>query len=271
MQTSPFRAAHPYPLFLNAVAVLGGIIDPLAGVFTTLLRIFWRSRLPNRADTPQRRRRGLTLILGGIEGPSRYAASMARGLLMSGYRGSVAVFPWNRRGARGIPLLYVLRNLMNRRHHERWSDRLVRTILDYRSEYPNSPVNLLAQSGGCWVTLRALEKLPAGVCVRSVVWLAPSISPARDIAAAVSRCQHGLVSFGGPGDFFFLGMGTLLLGTSDRVHTPSAGWIGWRHRPQGFTECRWRPAWIKFGYLGNHTSTSARRFIEDFVAPQHIR
>ncbi len=271
MQTSPFRAAHPYPLFLNAVAVLGGIIDPLAGVFTTLLRIFWRSRLPSRADTPQRRRRGLTLILGGIEGPSRYAANMACGLLKSGYRGSVVVFPWNKRGARQIPLLHVFRNLMNRRHHERWSGRLVQTILDYRSEHLKAPVNLLAQSGGCWVTLRALEKLPDGVTVRSVVWLAPSISPDRDITNAAARCQNGLVSIGGPGDFFFLGVGTLLLGTSDRVFTPSAGWIGWHHPPQGFRECRWHPEWFKFGYLGNHTSTSSRQFIEKVVAPRYLK
>jgi hypothetical protein len=192
---------------------------------------------------------------------------MARGVLISGYRGAVIVFPWNRRGRRGVPLLCVLRNLMNRRHHERWSDRLVQAILDYHAEYPNAHLNLLAQSGGCWITLRALEKLPAGVKLQSVVWLAPSISPDRDIADAAARCQRGLVSVGGPGDLFFLGLGTALFGTSDRVHTPSAGWIGWRHHPEGFTEVRWRPEWIRLGYVGNHTTTSAGRFVAKVVAP----
>jgi hypothetical protein len=205
------------------------------------------------------------LILGGIEGPSAYGLAMARGLLRARHRGAVEIFPWNR----GVPLLCWLRNLMDRRHHERQSDRLVERILRHRKRYPDSPVCVLAQSGGCWVTVRALEKLPAGVRVRSAVLLAPSISPGYDISAAAAKCERGLVSVGGPGDFFFLAFGTTVFGTSDRLHTPSAGWIGWHHYyVEGFTELRWHPSWIKCGYLGNHTTTSAVRFIQQVIAPR---
>src|SRR6266850_2540649 len=104
----------------------------------------------------RRRKRGLALILGGIEGPSIYNFSMAIGLLRSGYRGAVIRFPWNT-GLFGIRSLI---NLISRQHHEEQSGRLAAAITDHMREHPESPVSLLAQSGGCWITIRALEKLP---------------------------------------------------------------------------------------------------------------
>jgi hypothetical protein len=252
---------------LSIVPVLGGIADPFTGTFTTLLSLFWSQRLRSRANTARRRKRGITFILGGVEGPSSYSYNMAMGLLRAGYRGSVVRVPWNR----GVPVLRVFRNLMDSRHHERKAEALAARILRYKTSFPDAPVCLMAQSGGCWITLRALEKLPAGCDVQTVVWLAPSISPGRDVSAAATKCRGGLISIGGPGDFFFLGFGTCLLGASDRVRTPSAGWAGWRHHPPGFVELRWRREWVKFGYLGNHVTTSAVRFVQHVVAPWFVR
>jgi hypothetical protein len=93
------------------------------------------------------------------------------------------------------------------------------------------------------------------------------MSPDYDTSLATSRCSAGLVSIGGPGDFFFLGLGTTIFGTSDRVHTPSAGWIGWHHHPPGFRDVRWHPSWVRYGYFSNHTSSTSRHFIERIVAP----
>ena len=241
MPASRIREIHP-PAERRALAegyavidrfhwlpILAGLADPFTGVFTFLLRLFWPLRLSPRADSPRRRRRGMTLVLGGIEGPSSYSLAMAAGLLHSRYRGSVIRVPWNR----GIPLLLAFRNLMNRRHHEAQSDALAAKIVRQKMRFPDAPVCLLAQSGGCWIVVRALEKLPPGCEVHSAVLLGPSISPGYDLTVAASKCSANLISVGGPGDFFFLGIGTLLLGTSDRVNTPSAGWVGWRRRPAG--------------------------------------
>lgn len=238
-------------------AVLAGLFDPLYGVLVKLLSIFLPARLPDRADTPARRRRGLTLIVGGIEGPSVYNRAMGLGVLASGYRGAVVRFDWNA----GIPLVRSLVNLVRRSHHRRHADRLAEIISRQVSEHPDGDVCLLAQSGGCWIVVKALERLEPDVRVKSAVLLAPSISPAYDPSPAAARCRDGLVSIGGPGDFFFLGIGTILLGTSDRVFGPSAGWIGWHHHPPGFVEARWHPRWIRLGYLGNHTTSSSRAFI----------
>ncbi|HKQ47884.1 MAG TPA: hypothetical protein VJZ71_07445 [Phycisphaerae bacterium] len=259
LPTSP----RHFSVYWSAFAILSGLVDPLMGVFVKIASIFWWPRLPAKADTPRRRKRGLLLVLGGIEGPSPYNHAMACGMLRSRYRGAVVRFGWNR----GIPFLRSLVNLMSRCHHARQTARLVERIVSYKCRYPDAPVNLLAQSGGCWIVLKALEQLPVDIRVDSAVLIAPSISPDYDITCATSRCASGLVSIGGPGDFFFLGVGTTLFGTSNRVHSPSAGWIGWHHHPAGFREVRWHPRWLRYGYFSNHTSSSSQALIQYVVAP----
>jgi len=253
--------ARPYPFAWNLIPLLGGIIDPVTGVFTTALRIFCRGRIDPRADSPRRRRRGLTVVLGGIEGPSQYSAAMARGVLRAGFRGAVVRYGWNR----CIPVIGALNNLMNRRHLERRIEGLVRMLVEYGRAHRDAPIYLFAQSGGCFVAISAVERLPADVRVQSIVLLAPSISPDYDLRPAAERCERAIVSVGGPGDYFFLGLGTTVFGTSDRRHTPSAGWIGWHARHPRFVEMRWHPDWLRYGYLGNHTTTSSSAFVRSVL------
>ena len=206
----------------------------------------------------------MTIVLGGIEGPSKYNADMIRGILRSGYRGSVVRFDWNQ----GPPFWQFLVNLMSRRHHERQSALLAERIRDHQRRHPDAPVCIVAQSGGCWIAVRALEQLPKGTMIDSVVLLAPAISLGYDIRPAAARCRSALISVGAAGDFVFLGLGTMLFGTSDRAFAPSAGFIGWHFQPEGFIETRWHPDWIKLGYFGNHTSTTAVPFIATIIGPK---
>lgn len=254
--------AKPYPFAWNLIPLLAGLIDPLLGVLGKLTTIFWWPRLPDRADSAKRRRRGLTLILGGIEGPSLYNYFMGLGLLRGRYRGAVVRFHWNA----GVFGIRSLTNLVSTRHHERQSDLLVEAIVEHAGNYPGTPVCLMAQSGGCYITLRGLEKLPDGIGVQTSVLLAASISPGYDVTKAAAKCRRALVSVGCLGDFFFLGAGTLVFGTSDRVFSPSAGLVGWHHHPPRFVETRWHPSWLRFGYIGNHVSTSSPSFIRNVIA-----
>lgn len=261
---TPIAAARPViPLML--IGILSGLIDPLTGVYAEIVSIFFNPKVPRGADTPRRRSRGLTLILGGIEGPSPYNRAMACAVLESGYRGAVRRIDWNA----GPPLVRSLINLMSRRHQMRFAKEVARQITEHQREHPHAPVCLMAQSGGSLIVVRALELLPPESRVHTAVLLAPSISPAYDISVAASKCTHGLVSVGGPGDYMFLGAGTTFFGTSDRVFGPSAGWVGWHHhgRPD-FIELRWHPTWLRYGYLGNHTTTSSRAFLTNVIAPR---
>jgi hypothetical protein len=249
------------------LALAAGLVDPFNGVFSTLLGIFRRSTLPADADTPQRRRHGLVIVLGGIEGPSRYNRTMARSILDAGFRGAVIRCDWNK----GVPIVRSFVNLMHRGHQERQSNGVVAIVEDHASAHPGSPVFILAQSGGCWIAVRTLEKLHSPGIVDACVFLAPSISPGSDLRAALANCRHGIVAVGGAGDMIFLGLGTLVFGTSDRVHAPAAGWVGWRRPPPPLFEVRWRPEWIRLGYWGNHTTTSAPDFLREKIAPVFIR
>lgn len=263
MSESGHVGGFSYPWYWNLVAFGGALFDLLFGLWGHVQGLVRRPRVPEGADTASRRRRGLTLILGGIEGPSQYSVAMVRGVLASGYGGAVVRVDWNR----GLLLVRLLRNLMSRRHHERQSDRLVEKIVRHRAACPESPVCLLAQSGGCWIVVRALEKLPAGVTVRAAVLLCPAISTRHDLSEAALRCDGALVSVRGPCDLFLLGIGTTLFGTSDRVHGPAAGWIGWRVHPERLVDLRWHPRWLRYGYWGSHVTTSAVGFIAHVIAP----
>lgn len=251
------------PLML--VGMLSGLVDPLIGVYAEIVSIVWNPKIPRKADTLRRRSRGLTLILGGIEGPSPYNRAMACAVLESGYRGAVRRIDWNT----GIPLIRSLVNLMSRRHQNRQATEVARQIVEHKREFPHAPVCLMAQSGGGLIVVRALEMLPPDIKVHTAVLLAASISPSYDISVAASKCTHGLISVGGPGDYMFLGVGTTLLGSSDRVFGPSAGWVGWHHHGrQDFVELRWHPSWLRYGYLGNHTTSSSRAFLSHVIAPR---
>jgi hypothetical protein len=256
-------AARPYSLIWLLFAWLLGVLEPLICAVTTWPGMIFGAGDTRRWDTPRRRRRGLIVVLGGVEGPSLYARAMAVGLLRSGWRGAVKIHQWNA----GVPILRALTNLMNREHHRRSADALVQIIRSHRALYGATHVALLAQSGGCWIVTGALEQLGPSEAVDRAVLLAPAISPGYDPARAAAACRDGLASIGGPGDLFFLGLGTSVFGTSDRRFGPSAGLTGWRRSAAGFEEVRWRPEWVRFGYVGNHVSTVSPAFIRRVVAP----
>jgi len=242
--------------------VVAALLDPILGALANAPNLISGVRSDPRWDTPRRRERGLIIVLGGIEGPSAYQRYLASGLVLGRWRGAVQVHPW---GGGIYPIRYF-RNLMSPAHHERSADAVAAMIRAYRRDYPDAPVGLLALSGGCWVAVRTLERLGAEEPLQTTVLLAAAISPGYDLSAAASRCRRGLYTVRGPGDAVLLGLGTSLLGTSDRRWGPAGGWVGWRPARPGVIDRCWHPQFIRKGYLGNHTSVASRRFIAAEVA-----
>lgn len=256
-------ATRQYSNIWLLFAWLLGVLEPLFCAVSTWPGMIFGVGPTHRWNTPRRRRRGLIVVLGGVEGPSLYARAMATGILKSGWRGAVVVYKWNA----GPPIVRALKNLMNREHQERCAGELVRMIHEHRARHGNTRVALLAQSGGCWIVVRALEQLGAAEAIDRAVLLAAAISPGYDPSRAAAGCRDGLVSVGGPGDLFFLGLGTSVFGTSDRHFGPSCGLTGWRTTARGFADVSWQPAWVRFAYVGNHVSTVSPIFIRRVVAP----
>jgi pimeloyl-ACP methyl ester carboxylesterase len=247
--------------FAYVVAILSCIIDLPYGLFIKVLAPC--SRLPKNIDTPKRRRRGLAIVLGGIEGPSFYNAQMVRGLIAGRYRGAVRRVDWND----GIPFIRSAINLMSRTHHERHARIVADMIAAHQAEHPCAPVSLIAQSGGCYIALRAAELLPESSRISTIVLHAASISPGYDVNDAAKRITHAIISVEAPGDLVLLGFGTLLFGTSDRRWCASAGLVSWRTKHTKLISMRWRPSWLRQFHFGNHTSSASKTLIRDFIAP----
>src|SRR5205085_990644 len=67
-------------------ALLAGLLDPVAGLLAGIPGWAMGVGATHRFDTPRRRRRGLILVFGGIEGPSVHQRRMALGLVHGGWR-----------------------------------------------------------------------------------------------------------------------------------------------------------------------------------------
>ncbi len=247
----------------HLVAFICGLVDLPYGILAKLAHPCRDTSFFERVDTERRRRRGLIIILGGVEGPSIFNSQMAYGLVRGRVSAAIRRVDWND----GPFLIRSAINLMSPTHHERQARRVVDEIVEYRRCHPNGRVSLVAQSGGCWIAVRTIELLPPEMKISTCVLLASAISPGRNMTAAAAQCSNGLYSFRSIADWFYLCFGTTVFGTSDRLRRPSAGQVGMRQMPPGVHERSWQPAWMRWGYVGNHTSSTSPAFIQNVVAP----
>jgi hypothetical protein len=244
-------------------AILFSMLDLVVGGAFALPHYSLFAHREQRWDTPRRRRRGLALILGGIEGPSLAQHAMAAGLLRGGWRGAVQIQRWNA----GVPLIRCMQNLMSARRHERESDAVVARIGEHLTANPATPVVLVTVSGGCWVAVRALEKLGAQRALAGAVLLAPAISPHYDLRAALAATRAGIVVVRSPYDFVLLGIGTILLGTSDRRFCRAAGQAGFHAKDARIVERVWRASDRRRGYFGSHCTAIMPNFVAREITP----
>lgn len=255
----------------HLIGLIGVLLDPLLGLAITVPHFFLFRSLLRRLDTPLRRRRGVALVLGGIEGPSLAQIRMVVGLVRGGWRGAIRVVAWNR----GLPFIRPIVNLTSRARHERESAALVDAIRAFHARHPGAPVCVVAQSGGCWIAVRAMEKLDeAREAIDAAVLIAPAISPVYDLTRAARACRTRIVSIHSPFDWVMLGAGTTILGTADRRWGPAAGLVGWCERagqtPEGCgvpNALTWTPAWARLGHFGGHCTSAAPRVVAAYVAP----
>ncbi len=226
------------------------------------------------ASTPYERQRGLVLVLPGIEGPSPWNASIARGLHDGGVDRAVEVYDWGTQAG-------VLTWWLHLAHHGRNIDQareLAEFIRDYRAAYPSAPIDLIGHSGGAGILLLALEQLPASVRVKSAVLLAAAVSPDYDLTRALGRTERGIWNFYSGRDVAFLGAGTVLFGTIDRAHTVAAGAVGFdTSRSSGdpahdvyarkLHQVAYADGMAFTGNFGTHSGWASREFAREWLAP----
>ena len=175
-------------------------------------------------NTPERLSRGLVIVLPGIEGRSYLNRSIARGLAQGGVEYGIEIYDWTY----GPP--WQLWSLRSRRRHTEQATLVAAKIAAYQNEYPKRPVHLVGHSGGGAMIAYTLETLEAGRKITSGVMLVPALSPKYPMRQAVSRTERGIWNFCSHGDLLFLGIGTLLCGTTEGLHCVSAGNVGFSKR-----------------------------------------
>lgn len=153
--------------------------------------------------------------------------------------------------------------------------RLAHRIAAYRQSCPCGEVYLIGYSAGSPVVLAAAEALPAN-SVDHVVLLAPSVSECYDLRCALNASRGGIDVFYSDNDRFFLGFGTDVLGTSDRLPARAAGRVGFQPRiatPSDavlYARLRQHPwdACVEWtGNHGGHYGSYEDQFLRAYVLP----
>lgn len=218
---------------------------------------------PNRLD------RGLVVVLTGIEGRSPLNEAIADGLEGSGVRWGIDLVDWTSQ----MGPLWTLRAETRNRSVAR---KVAMRIAEYRFSHPSQPIVLVGQSGGGAMALWIAEALPPDVEIDGIITIAPAISPEYMIDFAMARTKRGIVNFYSKRDWFFLGVGTTVVGTMDGRHEQSAGRVGFQpsaeamgHRrgPSKLFQIPWTPDMAEAGNYGLHVTSTAQTFVTNFVAP----
>jgi pimeloyl-ACP methyl ester carboxylesterase len=224
--------------------------------------------------SPDRLQHGYTIVVVGVNGDNMLSAGLAPGLVEGGYPGGVEVVDWT---TKFWPLFIY--HLRAEGRHETFARLIADKIVSYQARYPGRPVNLLGYSAGAVVAVESLEALPEGVAVDRTVLLAGAISPLYDLRTALDKSRDGIVSYYQTQDVVALWAGTMLAGTADGTHLPSAGAVGFWIRPGSSDEDRnlyrdklvqlpYKPQMALSGNLGGHFQCVSRTFVARWISPR---
>lgn len=202
--------------------------------------------------------RGTIFVVGGINDVLFVTNGWRYGLKRAGLPHAVVPFRWQQ----GFVATLTFADLWRTAHHRASAADLAGRI---RATRAVGPVHVVAHSAGTAIAAYALEQLPPDEPATSAVLVGSALSPGYDLSAAIRGCAFGVMAVESWQDAFFLGLGTSLLGTADRVWTPAAGMVGFR--PPGdpaaaarFHRVRWHPRFVRDGWLGGHLSVASPRF-----------
>lgn len=161
--------------------------------------------------------------------------------------------------------------------HQREEGRILAEVLrSCRQEAADQPIYVIGHSAGCGVVLAAAENLPPNTLTR-IVLLAPAVSAHYDLRPALRSACQGVDVFTSSHDWLCLGLGTLVLGTTDRYCTTrTAGKIGFQpllvdaEDTALYGKLRqypWDPSLTWTGHKGGHYGSYQAAFFRTFVLP----
>lgn len=218
---------------------------------------------------------GKTYFVGGAGPVGNVVGTIdvPEGLRRGGYPGAIETFGWQ------SVVGGTLRDQMDRARNLGQAQRLAARIRAYMDAYPGRPVNLIGLSAGTGIATWALESLPDGYNVQTVVFLASSLSRGYDLSSALAHVAGKVYVFTSTEDAVLRYM-LPVAGSVDREFgtTEAAGLYGFvlprgsdeqtyrlyrahlRHRP-------YKRKYARYGYHGGHTDCTSQEFIAHVVTP----
>jgi pimeloyl-ACP methyl ester carboxylesterase len=207
------------------------------------------------------------LHLPGIAGEKTIDRRFVAGIQDGGFHGPIDVYDWTEHDPGIAALLGYQRN---HKEAKLIADRLAQR----RATHPNEKIYLTSHSGGGALAVWALQDLPPGVTINTLVMMSPALSPDYDLTAALKHVSGHAYVFSSLADLLVLGTGTRLLGTMDGVKTDAAGRVGFTRPPTGdpaqykkLIAMPYDPAWMKYGDMADHIGGMTRPFAENIIAP----
>lgn len=188
--------------------------------------------------------------------------TVGKGLTAAGYPGSVEAYLWT---TSFNPAIDQVNRPAARLRAKALSDK----IRSYLKTYPDNEVNLIALSAGTGVATWAVETLPKGMRVHSMVLLGSSLSSTYDMTRAFEHIKGKVYVFYSSADPILSGP-VRILGTIDGSFDNSAGLVGLSgkgSRPGRVVNIPWRSEYADYGWAGGHTDSTSEPFIQKIVAP----
>jgi hypothetical protein len=167
------------------------------------------------------RRKGLVIILPGIEGKSSLNEHIRQGLVAAGVDCAIEIHQWGLL----VPVVKMLANQVNVPGNHAAGRQIAKVIATYQDRYPDNAVHLIGHRIAVFA-LEALEKMPGKRRITGAVLLSPSISADYDLSVALQHTRQGIANFYNEADVGLLGLGTTLLGNVDGGRGAAAGRAG---------------------------------------------
>jgi pimeloyl-ACP methyl ester carboxylesterase len=205
------------------------------------------------------------LHLPGIGGTRKIDLYMTDGLKQGGFTGQIDIYDWTENDE-------GLSALVNDARHRRQAKIIAEKLTQQYDKDPTSPIYLSCHSGGAGLAIWALEDTPDRVKVRTLLLLAPALSPNYDLTKALRHVTGNAYSFNSLNDVVL--WGCRWTGTVDGLKTDGAGRVGFTKPPAGdeqqyakLIQFPYQSDWIRLGDRGDHIGAMSRSFSREVLAP----